>query len=110
MPKFIRDNSKKAEKKYRVQEVSQAIGVSESTISGHINTKHNKSVREGLTLDEIVSVIERPRVRGTGIDFVEVAEIRRRLIAEKGYRWVSEDTNDLSWFDQLEGTDGTEQQ
>ena len=102
MPKFIKDNAQKAEKKYRVQEVSQAIGVSESTISGHINTKQKKSVKGGLTLDDIVSVIERPRVRGSGIDFVEVAEIRRRLVAEKGYRWVAEDSNDLSWFDQLE--------
>ena len=44
-----------------------------------------KSTKDGLTLDEIVKVIERDRTRGDGIDFKTVAEIRNRLVTEKGF-------------------------
>lgn len=73
-------------RRYFVPEVSQAIGLSEGTIHGFFkNSGRKKSTKDGLTLDEIVEVIERKRTRGDGIDFNAVAEIRRRLQTEKGY-------------------------
>ena len=73
--RFVR--KEKTEPKYFVPEVSQAIGLS----------------KDGLTLDEIVEVIERPRTRGDGIDFNVVAEIRKRLTHEKGFVLDMSDEN-----------------
>ena len=78
------------EPRYFVPEIAQAIGVSEGTIRGFFmnnnkNDKRRKSTKDGLTLDEIVQVIERKRTRGDGLDFRAISEIRNRLTAEKGY-------------------------
>ena len=78
------------EPKYFVPEIAQAIGVSEGTIRGFFmnnnkNDKRRKSTKDGLTLDEIVQVIERKRTRGDGLDFRAISEIRNRLTTEKGY-------------------------
>lgn len=79
----------KAETKYFVPEIAHAIGMSEGTIRGYFMNKSkkrpNKSTKNGLTLDEIVEVIERKRKRGDGIDFNVVREIQQRLADEKGY-------------------------
>ena len=87
MMKFIK--AEKTEPKYFVPEIAQAIGVSEGTIRGYFMNKSpkrpNKSTKDGLTLDDIVAVIERERTRGDGIDFNAVAEIQQRLVNEKGY-------------------------
>ena len=85
--KFVK--KEKEETKYFVPEIAQAIGVSEGTIRGYFMNKspkrENKTTKDGLTLDDIVAVIERDRTRGDGIDFAAVAEIRRRLVTEMGY-------------------------
>lgn len=72
------------EPRYFVQEIAQAIGLSEGTISSYF-TNRGQSIKDGLTLDDIVKVLERGRTRGDGIDFNAVMEIRRRLVREKGY-------------------------
>lgn len=85
--KFVK--KEKEDIKYFVPEIAQAIGVSEGTIRGYFMNKSpkrpNKTTKDGLTLDDIVAVLERDRTRGDGIDFGAVAEIRRRLVTEKGY-------------------------
>jgi hypothetical protein len=85
--KFVKRET--TEPRYFVPEIAQAIGVSEGAIRGYFMNKSskrpNKSTKDGLTLDDIEAVLERKRTRGDGIDFETVAEIRRRLIAEKGY-------------------------
>lgn len=79
----------KTETRYFVPEIAQAIGVSEGTIRGFYMNKakgrEKKTTKDGLTLDDIVKVIERDRTRGDGIDFAAVNEIRRRLVQEKGF-------------------------
>lgn len=91
--KFIK--KEKTEPKYFVPEIAQAIGVSEGTVRGYFMNKSskrpNKSTKEGLTLDDIVAVIEREHTRGDGIDFNIVAEIRQRLIHEKGYAVIEDE-------------------
>lgn len=91
--KFVK--KEKTEPKYFVPEIAQAIGVSEGTVRGYFMNKSpkrpNKSTKEGLTLDDIVAVLERERTRGDGIDFNIVAEIRQRLVHEKGYALVEEE-------------------
>lgn len=83
--KFVkRETMGLLEPRYDVQEIAQAIGLSEGTISSFFTNK-GQSTRDGLTLDEIVKVLERPRRRGDGIDWNVVKEIRRRLVREKGY-------------------------
>lgn len=85
--KFVK--REKVEPKYFVPEIAQAIGVSEGTIRGYFMNKSpkrpNKSTKEGLTIDDIVAVLERKGKRGEGINFNTVKEIRQRLINEKGY-------------------------
>lgn len=85
--KFVKKN--REETLYPVPEIAQAIGLSEGTIRGYFMNKSkkrpNKSTRNGLTLADIVAVLERDRKRGDGIDFGVVAEIRNRLIVEEGY-------------------------
>ncbi len=89
--RFVKNKEyeKKDETKYFVPEIAQALGVSEGTIHGYFRNKvpgrKQKSTKDGLTLDEIVMVIERPRTRGDGIDFTTVKEIQDRLCNEKGY-------------------------
>lgn len=77
------------EPKYSVQDISQAIGLSEGTISNYFTNgtkdRPKKTTKDGLTLDEIVAVLERPRTRGEGINWNIVSEIRSRLVNEKGY-------------------------
>ena len=74
------------EPRYFVQEIAQAVGLSEGTIKGYYaNGDRKKSVKEGLTLKEIVAVLERDRTRTDGIDWNSVKEIRRRLTQEYGY-------------------------
>ena len=80
----------KTEPKYFVPEIAQAIGVSESSIRGFYSNR-NKSTKGGLTLEEIVAVVERARKRGEGIDWSDVKEIRRRLSNEYGYIVVDEE-------------------
>lgn len=79
----------KEEPKYFVPEIAQAIGKSEGTIRGYFMNKSkkrpNKSTKNGLTLEEIVEVIERKRTRGDGINFNIVREIQQRLADEYGY-------------------------
>lgn len=90
--RFVR--KEKTEPKYFVPEVSQAIGLSEGTIHGFFkNSGRKKSTKDGLTLNEIVEVIEKPRTRGDGIDFNVVAEIRKRLTHEKGFVLDMSDEN-----------------
>ena len=92
----------KEETKYFVPEIAQAIGLSEGTIRGYFanNNKdegrEKKSTKDGLTLDEIVKVLERTRTRGDGIDFRAVTEIRKRLVVEKGFLldWSDEETDE----------------
>ena len=75
--------------KYFVQEIAQAIGMSEGTIHGYFkNSGRKASTKEGLTIEEIVQVIERKRTRGEGIDWEAVKEIQRRLFEEYGYKVV----------------------
>lgn len=85
--KFVKKG--KTEPRYNVPEIAQAIGVSEGTIRGYfmnkVENRPNKSTRDGLTLDDIVKVLERDKKRGDGIDFKAVEEIRARLVTEKGY-------------------------
>lgn len=77
------------EPKYFVQEIAQAIGMSEGTIHGYFkNSGRKASTKEGLTIEEIVQVIERKRTRGEGIDWEAVKEIQRRLFEEYGYKVV----------------------
>ena len=94
--KFIK--KEREETKYFVPEIAQAIGVSEGTIRGYFMNKSpkrpNKSTKEGLTIDDIVAVLERKRTRGDGIDFNTVKEIRQRLINEKGYVLDASDEED----------------
>lgn len=91
--KFVK--KEKAEPKYFVPEISQAIGVSEGTVHAYFKSpKRKKSTADGLTLDEIVSVLERPRTRGDGIDWSAVYEIRERLVNEKGYVIEEEAANE----------------
>lgn len=79
----------KTEPKYFVPEIAQAIGKSEGTIRGYFMNKSkerpNKSTKNGLTLKDIVKVIERDRTRGDGINFNVVREIQQRLADEYGY-------------------------
>lgn len=70
--------------RYFVPEIAQAIGLSEGTIRGYFSNS-GISTADGLTLDDIVKVLERKRTRGDGIDFGAVIEIRKRLVEEKGY-------------------------
>lgn len=72
------------ESRYTVQEVAQAIGLSEGTVSGYF-TNRGISTKDGLTLDQITEVLERKRTRGGGVDFKRVKEIQNRLVSEKGY-------------------------
>ena len=94
--KFVK--KEKEETRYFVPEISQAIGISEGTIHGYFTNKSSgrpkKSTKDGLTLDDIVDVLERKRTRGDGIDFTAVKEIRRRLIEEKGYELVESIENE----------------
>lgn len=77
------------EPKYFVQEIAQAIGMSEGTIHGYFkNSGRKASTKDGLTIEEIVQVIERKRTRGEGIDWGAVKEIQRRLFEEYGYKVV----------------------
>lgn len=80
--KFVK--KEKEETRYFIPEVAQAIGLSAGTIQAYFTNK-GISTKDGITLDDIVEVIERKRKRGDGINFGVVAEIRRRLVAEKGY-------------------------
>ena len=89
-----KDRCAKKEKKYFVQEISQAIGMSEGTVQGFF--RNAKSTKDGLTLAEIVQIIERPRTRGDGIDFNEVNEIRNRLKLEYGYEVDWSDERDMN--------------
>lgn len=74
------------EPKYFVQEIAQAVGLSEGTVKGYYaNEDRKKSVKDGLTLKEIVAVLERDKTRTDGIDWNAVKEIRRRLSQEYGY-------------------------
>ena len=79
----------RSEPKYFVPEIAQAIGKSEGTIRGYFMNKSKKrpkkSTKNGLTLKEIVEVIERDRIRGDGINFNVVREIQQRLADEYGY-------------------------
>lgn len=94
--KFIK--KEKTEPKYFVPEIAQAIGVSEGSVRGYFMNKSkkrpSKSTKDGLTLDDIVAFLERDRTRGDGIDFNVVAEIRRRLINEKGYVFMEDDEDE----------------
>lgn len=82
--KFVK--KEKTEPRYFVPEIAQAIGLSEGTVHAYFKSpKRSKSTKDGLTLDEICAVLERPRTRGDGIDWSAVLEIRERLINEKGY-------------------------
>lgn len=91
------------EERYFVPEIAQAIGLSEGTIHGFFRNRKDgkepmkKSLKDGLTLDEIEMVIERKRTRGDGIDFDAVNRIRNRLISEKGYEWEDEEDNQISF-------------
>ena len=77
------------EPKYYVQEIAQAIGMSEGTIHGYFkNSGRKASTKDGLTIEEIVQVIERKRTRGEGIDWEAVKEIQRRLFEEYDYKVV----------------------
>lgn len=86
-----------------VPEIAQAIGLSEGTIHGFFRNRKDgeeplkKSLKDGLTLDEIEMVIERKRTRGDGIDFDAVNRIRNRLISEKGYEWEDDEDNQISF-------------
>ena len=82
--KFVK--KEKTEPRYFVPEIAQAIYKSEGTIRGYFaNKSRKKSTEDGLTLDEICAVLERPRTRGDGIDWSAVLEIKERLFNEKGY-------------------------
>lgn len=84
--------AEKEEKKYFVPEIAQAVGLSEGTIHGFFkNSGRKRSTKDGLTIDEIDDVLQRKRTRGDGIDFEAVAEIRRRLIHEKGYTLINDE-------------------
>lgn len=96
--KFIK--KEKEETRYFVPEIAQAIGVSEGTIRGYfinkVEGREKKSTKDGLTLDDIVKILERTRTRGDGIDFGAVTEIRKRLVAEKRFLldWSDEETDE----------------
>lgn len=76
--------SEYSESRYTVQEVAQAVGLSEGTVAGYFKNR-DTNTKDGLTLDQITEVLERQRTRGGGVDFKRVTEIRRRLVTEKGY-------------------------
>ncbi len=93
----------KTEPRYFVPEIAQAIGVSEGVIHGYFRNRgegrEQISCKEGLTLDDIVKVIERKRTRGDGLDFKAIEEIRTRLINEKGYVLDTSDEDAHDLFD-----------
>lgn len=95
--RFVKKEERE-ERRYFVPEIAQAIGLSEGTIRGYFTNKSTKrpkkSTKDGLTLDEIVEVLERDTTRGDGIDSAAVREIRRRLIKEKGYEIVNDFENE----------------
>lgn len=99
--KFVKNGKKPDEPTYNVQDIAQAIGLSEGTISNYFTNgtkdRPKKSTKDGLTLDEIVMVIERPRTRGDGINWTIVSEIRRRLVNEKGFNidWSDEEADNV---------------
>lgn len=81
-----KNNLEKKEPRYKVQEIAQAVGLSEGTIHGFFKNGNRKdSTKDGLTLEEIVQVLERARTRGEGINWGVVKEIRERLFNEYGY-------------------------
>ena len=88
-----RNNLEKKEPKYKVQDIAQAVGLSEGTIHGFFKNNKNRkdSTKDGLTLAEIVQVLERDRTRGEGINWAVVKEIRERLFNEYGYCMEEED-------------------
>lgn len=77
------------EPRYQVPTVAQAIGLSEGAVSGYFNNR-KISAREGLTLAQIVDVIEARR-RGPGIDWTACNEIRKRLSEEYGYEMTEDE-------------------
>ena len=78
----------KKEKRHYVSVVSQAIRRSEGSISA-IASRLGFSIKGGLTIDQIIAVIEYPE--GTkSMDWKEVREVRH-LLEERGYFWVPEE-------------------
>ena len=88
MVKITLEKKEVSTKKYSIQTVAQAIGVSEGAIAGYFKNKGIQT-KGGLTLEQISEVIMariRGRIRGNAINWADVAEIRVRLIDEFGIR------------------------
>lgn len=73
--------SKLTMKKYRVRDVSTAVGLSEDTIYSYFSNK-GESAKGGVTILQIVELLEAPRRHKTTEppDMDAVAEIRAALI------------------------------
>lgn len=89
---------------YTVAEVAYALGVTAGVVSGVFRSI--KSTRAGLTLDDVVKVIER-RTRGDGLNFSKIEELRARLRNEKRYVMVERTIDDSTQevFDEFQNTD-----
>lgn len=76
------------EKRYRVVDVAKATGKTEGQVNGYFSNR-GSSTKNGLTLQEIVDCL-RGKVRGEGVRWTDVDEIRDRLRKEHGIRIVEE--------------------
>ncbi len=76
------------ERKYKVQVVSQTIGLSEGAITGYFSNK-GISVKDGITAKQVIDVVNGRR-RGDGIDWDAVDALKAELSA-LGYEVVDSD-------------------
>lgn len=79
------------ERKYKVQVVSQTIGLSEGAITGYFSNK-GISVKDGITAQQVIDVVNGRR-RGDGIDWDAVEALTAEL-ASLGYEIVDSDELD----------------
>lgn len=89
--KLIKIEKSTAERRYKVQVVSQAIGFTEGVISGYFNNQ-GISVKDGITAKQVVEVANARR-RGDGVDWDSVEALKAELSA-LGYEVIDTDEID----------------
>lgn len=70
--------------KWAVTEVSQATGISEGAIFGYFSNR-GQSVKEGLTLAQVLEVMNRERVRDCGTNDPKKVQKLVAILNEAGY-------------------------
>ena len=71
-------------KRYRVPTVSQALGISEGSITGYFSNR-GITTKGGITLDQVEEFLRNNRYRDSGaIDWNDVDDLISRL-AERGF-------------------------